>query len=208
MICFRTKNIRCKSSLTPSNCQELANVIEKSGAEVLTISLDKNSPDTLKRLFELCPGVNVKVRLGGRFSGECSGITFSPHTDSINMREVYLYPTHVTRLYMLVSLFQSWAVRDKLCLNDLGHLGREDWTELSRSLDTLNSVREVKIKMCIAPPSVSLLETLWNKTQEKWIVDDEKNEYYKENEEDFAKILKKHFQSRAEYCNNGEKICN
>ena len=60
MKCFRT--IGCESPLTPSDCQELAQVVEKSGAERLIIDLDKNSPDTVKRLCELCPGVRVNVK--------------------------------------------------------------------------------------------------------------------------------------------------
>ena len=63
MISFRTNFIDCKSPLTPSDCQELAEVVEKSGAERLFIYLDKNSPDTVKRLCELCPGVTVRVQL-------------------------------------------------------------------------------------------------------------------------------------------------
>ena len=66
MICFRTENIRCKSLLTPSDCQELAKVVEKSGAKKLTIDLEKNSLDTVKRLCELCPGVRVNVTSQGK----------------------------------------------------------------------------------------------------------------------------------------------
>ena len=49
------------SSLTPSDCKELAKIVEKSRAKWLEI--DKNSPDTVKRLCELCPGVTVRVQL-------------------------------------------------------------------------------------------------------------------------------------------------
>ena len=73
-------------------------------------------------------------------------------------------------------------------------------SELSRSLDTLDSVRKVEIRSWSAPPSVSLLETLWNKTEEMWEIDFE--EYYKRNEEDFSKLVKKHFQSRVEHCDD------
>ena len=95
----------------------------------------------------------------------------------------------MTRLHQLVSLFQSWTVREDLWL--YYNLGAEDWTELSRSLYTLDSVREVVIRRCSAPPSVSLLETLWNKTQER--LEDDDNYYYKRNKEDFSKIVMKHF---------------
>ena len=209
------KNIHCVSPLTPSDCQELAKVVEKSGAKKLDIYLDKNSPDTVKRLCELCPGVSVDVRLsergGGwywditfsphtgnismdewmseRRGGWCWDITFSPHTDNINMDLVGLYPGQVTRLHQLVSLAQSWTVRYSLYLN---FFGAEDWTELSRAVDTLDSVRTVGIERWSAPPSVSLLETLWNKTQQLWNIDNEK--YYKTNEEDFSKLVMKHFQ--------------
>ena len=57
------------SPLTPSDCQELAEIVEKSGAEELYIHLDKNSPDTVKRLCELCPGVRVNVDLSERRRG-------------------------------------------------------------------------------------------------------------------------------------------
>ena len=123
-------------------------------------------------------------------------ITSSPHTDSVNMRSVHLFPEEVTRLHQLVSLFQSWTV-DSLNLTDLGP---EDCTELSRSLFKLDSVRDVVIRRCSAPPSVSLLETLWNKTERMWKIDNRR--YYKRNEEDFSKLVKKHFQSRVEHCDD------
>ena len=135
------QHIRCVSPLTPSDCQELAEVVEKSGAEKLRIYLDMNSLDTVKRLCELCPGVRVDVWLSEEVGGWCGGVTFSPHTDNINMSGVTLYPGEVTKLHQLVSLSQSWIV-NWLQLHDLGP---EDWTELSRSLDTLDSVRWVKI---------------------------------------------------------------
>ena len=118
---------------------------------------------------------------------------FSPHTDNINMSGVTLYPGEVTKLHQLVSLSQSWIV-NWLQLHDLGP---EDWTELSRSLDTLDSVSWVEMRSCSAPPSVSLLETLWNKTQERWEMGDlgkDKYKYYKKNEEDFSKLRMKYFQ--------------
>ena len=106
--------------------------MEKSGAESLVIHLENNSPDTVKRLCELCPGVRVDVRGGG----ECTGITFSPHTDSINMDVVELYSGQDSGLHQLVSVFQSWTVRDGL---GLYNFGPEDWTDLIRTLDTLDS---------------------------------------------------------------------
>ena len=149
---------------------------------------EKNSLDTVKRLCDLCPRVSVDVRLSGRGGGKCSGITFSPHTDSINMNFVHLYAGQVSRLHQLVSLAKSWTVRDELWLFDFGP---EDWTELSRLLETLDSVMKVWINGCSAPPSVSPLETLWNKTQER--LEDDDNYYYKRNKEDFSKIVMKHF---------------
>ena len=172
-------------------------MVEKSGAERLDIILDKNSPDTVKRLLELCPGVTVIVRLSERGwgAGWCHDITFSPHTDSINMSSASLYPREVTRLHQLVSLSQSWTVRGGGMFGGelwLYGLGAEDWTELSVLLDTLDSVRVVWIRRWSAPPSLSLLETLWNKTKERWEVGGEK--YYKKNEKDFSKLVMKHFQ--------------
>ena len=73
-------------------------------------------------------------------------------------------------------------------------------SELSRSLDTLDSVRKVEIIRCSAPPSVSLLETLWNKTEE-WL-DVDRDTYYKWNREDFSQLFMKHFQSRVEHCDD------
>ena len=105
------------------------------------------------------------------------------------MEFVSLYPGEVTRLTQLLSLYQSWTVRDGLCLSDLGP---EDWTELYPVLETLVSVKWVEITRCSPPPSVSLLETLWDKTEDMWDVDDEM--YYKENAEDFTKLVTKHFQ--------------
>ena len=55
-------------------------------------------------------------------------ITFSPHTDIIRMYQVVLHPGEVTRLRQLVSLYQSWRVRDTLYLY---YLGGEDWSELT-----------------------------------------------------------------------------
>ena len=116
--------------------------MEKSGAEKLDIVLDKKSPDTVKRLCELCPGVSVDMRLSEIGSGSCSDITISPHTDNIIMEFVHLWPGQVTSLHQLVSLFQSWTVRYSLFLYDLGP---EDWTGLSRAVDTLESVRWVNL---------------------------------------------------------------
>ena len=179
MICFRAYRIRCVSPLT--DCQELSEIVKKSGAEWLYINLDKNSPDTVKRVIEQS-AVRVYVSLSER-GGQCRDVTFSPHTDNINMGTVYLHPGEVTRLTQLLSLYQSWTV-NWLQLYDLGP---EDWTELHPVLETLVRVREVMIRSCSPPPSVSLLETLWDKTEEEWMVAGEK--YYKKNAEDFTKIL-------------------
>ena len=116
-------------------------------------------------------------------------MTFSPHPDNIDMKYIHLYPGEVTRLTQLLSLYQSWTMRGRLYLDDLGP---EDWTELYPVLETLVSVRKVEITRCSPPPSVSLLETLWNKTQEDLVVNGE--HYYKENQEDFSKLKMKHFQ--------------
>ena len=74
----------------------------------------------------------------------------------------------------------------------LNYLGPEDRTELYPVLETLVSVVVVGISYCSPPPSVSLLETLWDKTEGEWEVDNE--EYYKKNAEDFTKLVMKHFQ--------------
>ena len=108
------------SPLTPSDCQELSEIVKKSGATHLSIGLDKNSPDTVKRVIELCPAVRVGMLLSRR-GGRCHGVmTLPPHTDNINMRIVSLHPREVTRLTQLLSLYQSWTVRLMLCLFDLG----------------------------------------------------------------------------------------
>ena len=117
------------------------------------------------------------------------GITFAPHTDNINIDSVHLRPGIATSLHQLVSLSPSWTVSDRL---ELRGLGPEDWTELSRSLHTLHSVRDVEISRWSAPPSLSLLETLWNKTEERWKIDNN-HKYYKSNGEDFSELLRKHF---------------
>ena len=186
MICFRADTIHCVSPLT--DIQELSEIVKKSGAEYLDIDLDKNSPDTVKRVIEQS-AVKVDVMLSERRGGYCSNVTFSPHSDNINMYNVELYPGEVTRLTQLLSLYQSWTVSVWLLLRDLGP---EDWTELYPVLETLVSVKDVRIYKCSPPPSVSLLETLWDKTEEEWRVDDDK--YYKKNAEDFTKLVTKHFQ--------------
>ena len=98
----------------------------------------------------------------------------------------------VLEYHQLVSLSQSWTVGYSL---NLYNLGPEDWTMFTGLLDTLDSVRGVVIKRWSATPSVSLLETLWNKTGEEWILNCER--YCKTNEEDFYKLVMKHFQSRV-----------
>ena len=177
---FRAKYIRCVSPLT--DCQELSEIVKKSGAEYLHIDLDKNSPDTVKRVIEQS-AVRVGVRLSEK-EGYCMNVTFSPHTDKINMERVLLYPGEVTGLTQLLSLYQSWTVRGGLHLFDLGP---EDWTELYPVLETLVSVSWVWISRCSPPRSVSLLETLWDKTEEKLEVDHLK--FYKNNAEDFTKLV-------------------
>ena len=191
MICFRARYINCVSPLT--DCQDLSEIVKKSGAESLGIHLDKNSPDTVKRVIEQS-AVKVTVRLSER-GGGCSDVTFSPHTDNINMKSVILNRAEVTRLTQLLSLSQSWTVRDELFLYDLGP---EDWTELYPVLETLVSVETVWITRCSPPPSVSLLETLWDKTEEEWRVrkkwEFDGEWYYKKNAENFTKLVTKHFQ--------------
>ena len=186
MICFRARYIHCVTPLT--DCQELSEIVEKSGAEWLDIDLDKNSPDTVKRVIEQS-AVKVDVWLSERGGGWCDSVTFSPHTDNISTQFVFLHPGLVTRLTQLLSLYQSWTVEYGLYL--FNH-GPEDWTELYPVLETLVSVRKVVITNCSPPPSVSLLETLWDKTEEEWQVDNEK--YYKKNAEDFTKLVTKYFQ--------------
>ena len=169
-----------------TDCQELSEIVKKSGAEYLSILIDKNSPDTVKRVIEQS-AVKVTVRLSER-GGQCFDVTFSPHTDNINMSYVDLYPGEVTRLTQLLSLSQSWSVKWLYLYN----LGPEDWTELYPVLETLVSVGGVYITSLSPPPSVSLLETLWDKTEKEWDVDGDK--YYKENAEDFTKLVTKYFQ--------------
>ena len=45
-----------------TDCQDLSEIVKKSGAESLYIDLDKNSPDTVKRVIEQCPAVEVRVQ--------------------------------------------------------------------------------------------------------------------------------------------------
>ena len=142
MICFRAERIHCVYPLT--DCQELSEIVKKSGAEELFIHLDKNSPDTVKRVIEQS-AVRVTVWLSEREDGTCTDVNFSPHTDNINMWDVELYPEQVTRLTQLLSVYQSWTVRGGLRLYDLGP---EDWTELYPVLETLVSVRMVRITRC------------------------------------------------------------
>merc|ERR1711936_209215 len=104
------------------------------------------------------------------------------------MGVVKLYPGEVTILTQLLSLCQSWTVN----LLSLIDLGPEDWTELYPVLETLVSVGYVMITRCSPPPSVSLLETLWDKTEVEWREDGAG--YYKKNAEDLTKLVTKHFQ--------------
>ena len=64
----------------------------------------------------------------------------------------------------------------------LKDLGPADWAQLAELLETLDSAQGVSIAGCSPPRSVSLLRTLWDKTEEDWSVDDQ-------NEEDFNKLL-------------------
>ena len=67
MICFRARGINCVSLLT--EFQELIEIVEKSGAERLGIYLDKNSPDTVKRVIEQS-AVTVSVWMSERRGGD------------------------------------------------------------------------------------------------------------------------------------------
>ena len=99
-MCFRVDRINCVSPLTPSDCQELSEIVKNAGAKKLFIGLEQNSPDTVKRLCELCPE-RVFVELSER-GGVCSMVTFSPH--NINMWSLDLYPGDLNRLTQLLSL--------------------------------------------------------------------------------------------------------
>ena len=74
----------------PTDFQDLSEIVKKSGAERLYIGLVKNSPDTVKRVIEQS-AVKVNVMLSER-GGRCFDVTFSPHTDNINMDLVDLNP--------------------------------------------------------------------------------------------------------------------
>ena len=174
--------INCVSPLTPTDWPKLSDILKKKGTERLFIGLDENSPDTVQRLCELCPG-RVYVRLSER-GGWCKMLTFSP--PNLNMWTLHLIPGLVPRLHQVLSLSQSWSVEWSLGLRELGP---GDWAELCRSVETLGSVREVCMTRC-SPPPVSLLERLWTKTEEVWSVDEER--YYKTQEEDFTRLMR-HF---------------
>ena len=69
LTCFSSKTIVCRSALSPSDWQDLLLVVKKAGATKLDIEkFDENTPDSVKRLGELCDSTgNVTVYVHVKF---------------------------------------------------------------------------------------------------------------------------------------------
>ena len=71
MTCFSAESIVCRSALSPSDWQDLLLVVKKAGATKLDIEkFDENTPDSVKRLGELCDktgNVTVYVKRDVKF---------------------------------------------------------------------------------------------------------------------------------------------
>ena len=71
LTCFSAESIVCRSALSPSDWQDLLLVVKKAGATKLDIEkFDENTPDSVKRLGELCDktgNVTVYVKRDVKF---------------------------------------------------------------------------------------------------------------------------------------------
>ena len=69
LTCFSAESIVCRSALSPSDWQDLLLVVKEAGATKLDIEkFDENTPDSVKRLGELCDNTgNVTVNVHVKF---------------------------------------------------------------------------------------------------------------------------------------------
>ena len=170
LTCFSAESIVCRSALSPSDWQDLLLVVKKAGATKLDIEkFDENTPDSVKRLGELCDKTGnvtvyvkrdvkfdentpysvkrlcnmsdkVTVRVGLRKKGWCY---VQMKEEKIIMSSVHLYPGDVSSLAQLLSVSQSWQVKDFLHLHSLSC---DDWCELAQLVQSLDSVGRVHIE--------------------------------------------------------------
>ena len=192
-------------------------VVKKAGATKLDIEkFDENTPDSVKRLGELCdktgnvtvyvkrdvkfdentPEVvkrlcnmsdKVTVRVGLRKKGWCY---VQMKEEKIIMSSVHLYPGDVSSLAQLLSVSQSWQVEGWLHLHSLSC---DDWGELAQLVQSLVSVWEVVISGVLPPQlDAGLVRHLWGKTGGMWSVNGEW--YYKRDESHLDTFLNKYCQ--------------
>ena len=217
LTCFSAKSIVCRSALSPSDWQDLLLVVKEAGATKLDIEkFDENTPDSVKRLGELCDktgnvtvyvkrdvkfdentpysvkrlcNMSDKVTVGVRLSkyGRCE---VQRKEEKIIMSSVHLYPGDVSSLAQLLSGSQSWQVKGCLALTNLSC---DDWGELAQLVQSLDSVEWVNMRGDLPPQlDAGLVRHLWGKTEAGWYVNRET--YYKSDESHLDTILNKYCQ--------------
>ena len=222
LTCFSARRIVCRSALSPSDWQDLLLVVKKAGATKLDIEkFDENTPDSVKRLGELCDNtgnvtvyVHVKfdeitpdcvkrlcnmsdkvtVTVGLSKEGKC--VVRSVTEEKIIMSglsDVVLYPGDVSSLAQLLSVSQSWQVKGGLGLHSLSC---DDWGELAQLVQSLDSVGRVGMRGVLPPQlDAGLVRHLRGKTEKVWVVNgEESEEYYKSDESHLDTILNKYCQ--------------
>ena len=197
LTCFSAESIVCRSALSPSDWQDLLLVVKKAGATKLDIEkFDENTPDSVKRLGELCDKTGnvtvyvkrdvkfdentpysvkrlcnmsdkVTVRVGLRKKGWCY---VQMKEEKIIMSSVHLYPGDVSSLAQLLSGSQSWQVKGCLALTNLSC---DDWGELAQLVQSLDSLRLVFMtgvspSQLKAQPLTEMVRHLWDKTENRW----------------------------------------
>ena len=145
------------------------------------VKYESETGDHIKRLATLCKQVYVgRLRLS---EGDCKGVYIS--TNKISMYFVSLQSGDITILHHLVTQYQSWQVKNRLHLTELGS---DDWALLAQLLPSLPSgVGVVEITSnSSSHPGRDTLRLLWDKTGYGWNVNNEG--YEKRDDENFDKI--------------------
>ena len=192
-------------------------VVKKAGATEVDIrEFDEITPDSVKRLGELCDktgNVTVYVKRDVKFDENtpevvkrlCNmsdkvtvGVTLSKYgrcevqrkEEKIIMSGVHLYPGDVSSLAQLLSGSQSWQVKGCLALTNLSC---DDWGELAQLVQSLDSVGVVWIEG-VSPSQLDagLVRQLWGKTEGLWGVNGES--YEKSDESNLDTFLNKYCQ--------------
>ena len=67
MTCFSAESIVCRSALSPSDWQDLPDIVIKAGATEVDIEkFDENTPDSVKRLGDLFDNTGI-LNVDGMF---------------------------------------------------------------------------------------------------------------------------------------------